>query len=288
MLKGRNAIITGASQGLGKAIAAAYLREGASVLICSSDGEAIAAAARELSPLAAPGQSVLPFKCDVSRTEDMDAMFARAFDAFGDLHILVNNAGVSGPLGAIEDIDWGQWVAAIEVNLIGMAYGCRLAVPHFKARNYGKIVNISGGGATSPLPGISAYAASKAGVVRFTETLAGELSQYRIDVNSIAPGALKTRIMADFVAAGPERIGAAFHARISEISAAGGTPLEVGASCCVYLGSAESDGITGKLVAAPWDRWREFQNHAADLNNSDIYTLRRILPKDRGKDWGDD
>jgi NAD(P)-dependent dehydrogenase (short-subunit alcohol dehydrogenase family) len=159
-------------------------------------------------------------------------------------------------------------------------------LPHLKSRRYGKIVNISGGGATNPLPRISAYAASKAAVVRFTETLAEEVKEFRIDVNAVAPGALATRLTEQLLAAGPERAGAAFHARIAKSYAEGGTPLDTPANLCVHLGSADSDGLTGKLIAAVWDPWAEFHDHRAELDGTDIYTLRRITPKDRGMTWG--
>lgn len=255
-------------------------------MLCDRSG-AVEAVRERLTRRLQPGQKVLAMACDVAEAKDLDALFARTVAELPSLDILVNNAGVHGPLGRIDEIDWEQWVDAIRINLLGTVYACRLAVPIFKAHGYGKIINLSGGGATVPLPGISSYAASKAAVVRFTETLAEELAEYRIDVNAVAPGALKTRIMAGFVAAGPDKVGHEFHKRISAISAEGGTPLSVGARCCVYLGSAESDGITGKLVAAQWDPWPEFQSHAADLKGSDIYTLRRIIPKDRGKTWGE-
>jgi NAD(P)-dependent dehydrogenase (short-subunit alcohol dehydrogenase family) len=285
-LQGRCAVITGAGQGLGEAIAEHYVSEGASVLLCDRSG-AVESVRVRLAAVAGKDQKVIAVTCDIAKPKDLEALFRRALADLPPIDILVNNAGVHGPLGHIEDIDWGQWVDAVSINLLGTVYACRLAVPVFKSRGYGKIINLSGGGATVPLPGISAYAASKAALVRFTETLAEELKDYRIDVNALAPGALKTRIMAGFVAAGPEKIGVEFHRRISELSAQGGTPLSVGARCCVYLGSAESDGITGKLVAAQWDPWPDFQSHMADLKGSDIYTLRRIIPKDRGKPWGD-
>ena len=121
---------------------------------------------------------------------DVDGLFAAAANAFGKLDIVVNNAGVYGPMGSIETIDWDEWVQAIAINLNGLVYCCRKAVEAFKPHRYGKIINLSGGGATNPLPGISAYAASKAAVVRFTETLALEVKEFGIDVNAVAPGAL--------------------------------------------------------------------------------------------------
>jgi NAD(P)-dependent dehydrogenase (short-subunit alcohol dehydrogenase family) len=96
---------------------------------------------------------------------------------------------VYGPKGAIEDVDWAEWVQALNVNLLGTILCCRSVLPHFRVQRRGKIVLLSGGGATKPMPFLSAYAASKAAVVRFGETLAGEVRGAGIDVNSVAPGA---------------------------------------------------------------------------------------------------
>ncbi len=145
---------------------------------------------------------------------------------------------------------------------------------------------LSGGGATNPLPNISAYAASKAAVIRLMETLAEELKPFHVDVNAIAPGALKTRFVEQVLAAGAEKVGAEFFAKNKKWSEEGAVPLELGASVAVYLASAQSDGITGKLISAQWDPWEKLHEFKGDLGG-DIYTLRRIVPKDRGKTWGD-
>ena len=119
---------------------------------------------------------------------------------------MINNAGVVGPSGAIDAIDWEEWVRAIQVNLLGSVLMSRAVLPHFKTLGRGKIIQLSGGGATNPLPGLSAYATSKAAVIRFVETLAEETRANHIDVNAIAPGALNTRMLDEFLAAGPARI----------------------------------------------------------------------------------
>jgi NAD(P)-dependent dehydrogenase (short-subunit alcohol dehydrogenase family) len=215
----------------------------------------------------------------------VDRVASAALGEFQQVHVLVNNAGIYGPLGPIEEIDWEAWVQAIEINLFGSILMCRALLAHFKAHRYGKIVQLSGGGATTPLPRISAYAASKAAVVRFAETLAEEVRENGIDVNAIAPGALNTRLLDEVLAVGPERVGPAFYERSLKQKAEGGAPLDRGASLAVFLGSAASDGITGKLLSALWDPWETLPEHLDDLGRTDVYTLRRIVPADRGLPW---
>lgn len=286
-LAGRNAIVTGASQGLGKAIAEAYVRAGASVWLCARDAVLLDRVRAELSAVAGPGQRVRATPADVSSEDQVMRLVHTAIDEFSRIHVLVNNAGVYGPLGPIDEIDWSEWVHAIAINLIGSVLCCRALVPHFKPYRYGKIVQLSGGGATSPLPNISAYAASKAGIVRFVETLAEEAREFGIDVNAMAPGALDTRLLDHLLASGPARVGQKFYDQMVTLKAAGGTPLDRGAALAVYLGSAASDGLTGKLMSAVWDPWESLGEHLADLQCTDVYTLRRIVPKDRGLAWGD-
>jgi 3-oxoacyl-[acyl-carrier protein] reductase len=190
-------------------------------------------------------------------------------------------------MGLIEEVDWAEWVRAVEINLFGSILMCRALLPHFKARRYGKVVQLSGGGATNPLPRISAYAASKAAIVRFVETLAEEVRGDGIDVNAIAPGALNTRLLDEVLAGGPDRVGQAFYDRSLKQKDEGGAPLDRGADLAVFLASAASDGITGKLLSAVWDPWETLGEHRDDLQRTDVYTLRRIVPADRNLDWGE-
>jgi NAD(P)-dependent dehydrogenase (short-subunit alcohol dehydrogenase family) len=285
VLSGRTAIITGASQGLGLAIARAYVAAGASVAICGRDATALEKAASELRERAGDGR-VLSEVADVANESDVALFTASAMNRFHRIDILVNNAGIYGPLGAIESVDWTEWVKAIEINLFGSILFCRALLPHFKGNRYGKIIQLSGGGATNPLPRISAYAASKAAVVRFAETLAEEVREFGIDINSIAPGALNTRLLDEVLAAGPDAVGEPFYRRSMQQKESGGAGFDRGAELAVFLASAESDGISGKLISAVWDPWKDFVEHRAELTESDVYTLRRIVPKDRGFGWG--
>jgi NAD(P)-dependent dehydrogenase (short-subunit alcohol dehydrogenase family) len=283
-LEGRVALVTGASQGLGLEIARAYVAAGASVMMCARDGVLLDACRRELGAGAGSGQRVLACAADVSSPEQVDALVAATFGAFPRLHVLVNNAGVYGPMGPIESVDWTAWAKAFEINVYGSVLMCRAVVPHFRSHRYGKIVQLSGGGATSPLPRISAYAASKAAIVRFAETLSEEVRDANIDVNAIAPGALNTRLLDEVLAAGPATVGATFYQKAVKQKETGGAPLDLGARLCVYLASSQSDGITGKLISAQWDPWKNLEQFRNELQG-DIYTLRRIVPEDRGKRW---
>ena len=284
-LEHRAALITGASQGLGREIAAGYVRAGASVMLAARDPEALEATRAALQPFVGASQRILARSCDVSKPDQVARLVDDALATFPELDILVNSAGVYGPKGPIEDNDWAAWVAAIEVDLFGAVLLCRAIVPHLKRHGYGKIVQLSGGGATAPLPRLSAYAASKAAVVRFCETIAVELAPHRIDVNCIAPGALNTRMLDEILAAGPGAVGEDFYARSVKQKSEGGAPLERGAALAVFLGSPVSDGVTGRLLSAIWDPWDGLAARRDELANSDIYTLRRIVPRDRGKDW---
>jgi 3-oxoacyl-[acyl-carrier protein] reductase len=284
-LKGKQALITGATEGLGAAIAEHYVAAGASVMLCARSEAALKTVVERLRFAASDDQRVEYQRTDVSVVSDVDRLVLQSLDAFPDLSILVNNAGIYGPIGLLEEIDWAEWTKAVEINLYGTVYPCRALLPHFKRQGYGKIINLSGGGATKPLPRLSSYAASKAAVVRFTETLALECGEYGIDVNSVAPGALATRMTEQLLNAGPDRAGAALHSQMSKVYAEGGTPLERAASLCVYLGSSASDGITGRLISAVWDPWSTLADRRSELASSDIYTLRRISPGDRGKSW---
>ncbi|HSY75120.1 MAG TPA: SDR family oxidoreductase, partial [Dongiaceae bacterium] len=272
-------------QGLGKAIAEHFLREGASVVICSRGEKELLATRDELAKKF-PAQKVFAKTCDVSSEIQVNELVAFALRELGSLNALVLNAGIYGPMGATESVSLEEWKRALEINLYGVLLPSRAVIPHFKKNGRGKIIVLSGGGATNPLPNISAYAASKAAVIRLMETLAEELKPFHVDVNAIAPGALATRLVDEVLAAGPEKVGAAFFEKNKTWKEKGAVPLELGASVAVYLASTQSDGITGKLISAQWDPWEKLHEFKGDLGG-DIYTLRRIVPRDRGKTWGD-
>jgi 3-oxoacyl-[acyl-carrier protein] reductase len=284
VLAGRGAIVTGGSQGLGRAIAETFMQAGASVLLVARGQPMLEAARAALQRLAMrPGQVVAALAADVSEPEACAAVVERAQAILPDVGILINAAGVYGPIGRIEEVAWAAWVEALRINVFGTALMCRAVIPLLRARGSGKIVNLSGGGATAPLPRFSAYAAAKAAVVRLTETLAEELRDARIDVNAIAPGALNTRLLDEVLAAGPTAAGEAFYQRALRQRADGGVPLARGAALALFLASPASDGLTGRLLSAVWDDWAGLAGRGAELTGTDLYTLRRVTPPEASR-----
>lgn len=287
VLANRKAIITGGSQGLGLQIALNFIAKGADVMICGRNPDTLEAARAKLFAEAESNQRVVALVADVSNQSDVERVFAETILTLGGCHILVNNAGIYGPKGNLESIDWNDWLKTMEINIYGSVLMSRAVLPYFKQRRYGKIIQLSGGGATNPLPLISAYAVSKAAIVRFAETLAEEVRGFGIDVNAIAPGALNTRMLDEILEVGPEKVGAEFYEKSLKQKNSGGAPLSRGADLAVFLASAESDGVTAKLISAIWDDWESWGESVDVLNSSDVYTLRRITERDRDINLGD-
>jgi 3-oxoacyl-[acyl-carrier protein] reductase len=193
----------------------------------------------------------------------------------GGIDILINNAGVQGPIGKIEDVDFSAWQQTFAVNLFAPARLSQLLIPQMRRRGGGKIINISGGGATSPRPNFSAYGVSKCALVRLTETLAHELTGSGIDVNAVAPGAMNTRMLEEVIAAGPRAAAPEYEAAMSRACNGGDSPAWA-AELVIFLCSRACDGITGRLISAVWDDWKNLPIQRDNLIGSERYTLRRV------------
>lgn len=272
-LDGRTVLITGGSRGIGEAVALAFARTGARLALVArspADLERVAVAGREL------GVQVLAVSADVARRADVERGVALALEVFDGIDVLVNAAGIYGPIGPLAECDMDCWAAAIGTNLMGTAYVLRAVLPGMIARRKGCVINFSGGGAVSPFPRFSAYSAAKAAVVRLTETVAEEVKEYGVRVNAIAPGAVNTRMLDEALAAGAQRVGKEFYAKAREQKSKGGTSPERAAELAVFLASPEAAGITGRLISAVWDDWKSLAGRGAELAGSAMYTLRRI------------
>ena len=285
---GKIAVISGANRGFGLEISRKFLSSGASVVMCAREGALLQKAESDLLKTLRSGQNILIASVDVSNEISVNGLIEKTLSKFSKIDILVNNAGIYGPMGPIESLDINEWRKALDINLIGSVLMARAVLPAMKRQKRGKIIQISGGGATQPLPNISAYATSKAAIVRFAETLSEEVKGFGIDVNSLAPGALNTRMLEEVLMAGPEAVGKDFYERSLQQKETGGASIDRATELALFLASSKSDGITGKLISAAWDNWEEWPNHITELRSTDAYTLRRIVGSDRDlKGWGD-
>jgi NAD(P)-dependent dehydrogenase (short-subunit alcohol dehydrogenase family) len=273
-LKGKVAIVTGAGRGIGQAAALAFAREGAKLVLVARTTPELEKVAAQVKHLGSEG---LVARADVSNLQDVDQTVRIALDQYGCVDILVNAAAVHGPVGRLWEANADRWVEAVQINLLGTFFACRRVLPHMIGKGAGKIINFSGGGATSPSPRLSAYGASKAAIVRLTETLAAELADFNIQVNAVAPGLVDTNIHDDILAAGENAGDLLQDVRRLRQNGTGAVPVELAAELAIFLASSRSGGLTGKLIAAPYDGWQEWnQQRIAELMNTPWFTLRRM------------
>jgi len=280
-LRDRVALVTGGSQGIGKAIVRRLLEEGARVAFCGRNIQHLKAAAAELSGV---GAECFPLQADVGDPHEVERLASVTLERFERIDILVNNAGIYGPIGPAWENDPRHWQETVTINLVGAFLLCQAVVPAMIRAGRGKIINMSGGGAATPFPRFSAYAVSKAALVRFTETLAVELADHNIQVNAVAPGFVATRLHEQTLEAG-ERAGGEFLRKTREQLAQGGVDPAIPAALVAFLASEKADRITGKFISSIWDNWADFESHLDEIAKTDLYTLRRIVPADRGLSW---
>lgn len=234
----RVAIVTGAARGIGKAIALAFVREGAKVSLVDTDAEKLDVLRNEI----AKGKGVaIAFSCDITKSADVGEMVRQTQKAFGRIDILVNNAGIIRR-GTIETVTEEDWDRVIEVNLKG-AFNCSKAVVEImKAQHYGRIVNVSSiAGKLGDITSAPGYGPSKAGVDALTKTLARQLAGYGIQVNGVAPHAIETEMSAQWTEERRREIIASIP--LGRL----GKPEEV-AEAVLFLVSDKASFITGEIL----------------------------------------
>jgi NAD(P)-dependent dehydrogenase (short-subunit alcohol dehydrogenase family) len=269
-LEGRVALITGGSRGIGQAIALAFAQAGATTTIVARDTEELR---RSAEAIARDGKRPLTIAGDVSSREFCITAVQRVERELGALDVLVNAAGIQGPIGAMETLDEAAVRQTLDVNLFGTMWMMQAAIPVMKQRGRGAIVNLSGGGATSARPMFSAYAMSKVAVVRLTESAAIELESHGIRINAIAPGAVNTR-MTDEVERAGDRAGARAREEVRVQRESGGADPRIAAALAVWLASDKAAHVTGRLISALWDEWQALISSGKPLD-PDAFTLRR-------------
>lgn len=280
------AVVTGGSTGIGLACAAEIVRLGGRVVLYARRRAALDSALATLERMA-PGraEAVAGDVTDPAGVERLFDVADKVADRAGGSLAAVHAAGVLSAIGAVVDVEPPAWFETIRINLFGSFLVARAACRRLIARGArGSVVLFSGGGATSPFPNYTAYGCGKAAVVRLVETLAEEMAPHGIRVNGIAPGFVATGIHEATLRAGAAA-GPAYLERTRRELSEGGVPAERAARAVAFLLSGASEGVTGRLVAAAHDDWARWPEHLRELGGSDLFTLRRIVPRDRGMSW---
>jgi NAD(P)-dependent dehydrogenase (short-subunit alcohol dehydrogenase family) len=268
------ALVSGAGRGIGAAVARALANAGFTIWGVSRTTAELEAVCESIR---AKGGKAYAHSGDVARHGAAAGIVRECVRVVGVPDVLVNAAGGQGAIGELAGADPAEWWSILELNLRGTVQMCAAVLPGMLERGRGVIINFSGGGATAPMPNFSAYAASKAAVVRFTETLALEVRDRGVLVNAVAPGVVDTRIQDAVLGAGP-RAGAEYdRMKAMRETGAGSVPPELAAELCVHLSTGRTGGLTGKLISAPHDGWREWTAADIDaLSAGPWLTLRRI------------
>jgi NAD(P)-dependent dehydrogenase (short-subunit alcohol dehydrogenase family) len=265
-LAGRRILVIGGSKGIGLEVSRGLARRGARVVVAARGQAAVRDAVAGLE-----GGGHDNVQLDVS---DLTAWTSamRAVDEGGPLHGLVTAAGVLGPIGSLEDVDPRAVTEAIHINLLGTMWALRHCLPRLKAVA-GRAVTFTGGGATAPLPRYDAYAVSKAAVARLTENIA---AAGEIEINAVAPGFVATGMHEGTLAAGPEAAGADYYRRTQAQLAQGGFPASRAADLVAFLLSDAAAGISGRVISAQWDPWRDEGFRQRLRQDPSLARLRRI------------
>jgi NAD(P)-dependent dehydrogenase (short-subunit alcohol dehydrogenase family) len=266
----KSIVITGASSGIGAALTKAFARDGQRLFICARRSDRLAQVARDLP-------SVFHAACDVTHESEVESFFARVRERTPSVDVLIHCAAVMGPIGPITEIDSEAWLSALRTDLFSAVLVIKHVVPLMKRERRPRILLLSGGGAFDPMPNLSAYGVSKAGIVRLAETLAVELAPRNIAVNVFAPGFVATQIFDEMLEAGRERGGAIYDTVVKLLSEWGEDDIAAPIECARYLISEAAAELTGKTISARFDPWDEpeFGECLRDIVRSRIYATQR-------------
>jgi dolichol-phosphate mannosyltransferase len=268
-------VIAGASSGIGASLAVSLSETGHTVFACSRNLDRLRAAF-ENRP------QVQYSVCDVGDENAVKAFVAFVGSRTAKVDVLINCAGSFGAIGAIDQVESQVWIRTFQDNLFGAFLSIKHFLPLLALSEAPQVLNFAGGGAFNPFPNFSAYACSKAAIVRLTETLAIELAPKGITVNAIAPGIITTKVHEGTLEAGAERAGLLQYRRTQDMmrdkaSGSNQARMETVQKCIRALISEEYFGLTGKTISANFDPWASdaFRNHLVDITRSELYTMRR-------------
>lgn len=279
----KSIVITGASSGIGAALARTFARDGHRLFVCARRLDKLAEAMKGLS-------ETFYTTCDVSDEAEVQRFIGEVAQRTPSIDVVIHCAAVIGPVGRITDIDSNAWLEALKTDLFGAFLVTKYTVPHMLAERRPRIILLSGGGAFDPMPNLSAYGISKAGIIRLAETLAVELAPLNIAVNVFAPGFVATDIFNSMLEAGPERGGVLYETVVKLLNDWHDSDIDLPIGLARYLISDESAPLTGKTISARYDPWDtpEFAAHLADIVASRLYaTCRSTLDHFTGQPFAD-
>jgi NAD(P)-dependent dehydrogenase (short-subunit alcohol dehydrogenase family) len=280
----RVGVIAGATGFLGGLLARHYAKLGTDVILIGKDEIKLRNLKRELESIADTKVTVVSLDFEASYISELSAIIENFTD---QIDFFISTIGSQHPISPVllsEDHDWS---ASIQTNLILPVSLAKFFAGVFYETGQGSIILTSGGGATNGRANFSAYASAKAGLVRFVETFAAELVESNVRINAIAPGVMPSKMMDEIAGSSALSAGKDEVEKAQEVLDMKVWDPALILSLCDFLVSEESKGISGKLISAEWDNWREWPRHVHELRASDLYTLRRITGRERGQSWGD-
>jgi NAD(P)-dependent dehydrogenase (short-subunit alcohol dehydrogenase family) len=266
-LEGQVAIVTGAGRGIGRAIALAFAREGAKVAATARTKSQIDETAALIGK---SGGQAVAIPGDITDPNSVASLVDQVTRRFGPVDALVNNAAHTSNAARLWESDPDEWWRCVEVNLRGPFLGIRAVLPAMMERHSGRIINISSRSAGIASPGRSEYAASKAALVRMTDTLAEEVKDLGISVFAVHPGRVPTEASQHFLASpAGQRWSVEAGAVLKQLEA----PPERCADLCVFLASGKADGLSGRFLSV-FDNVEDLAHRAAEVQRDDLYALR--------------
>lgn len=270
-LADHNVLITGAGRGIGKRLVMGFASAGASLGLLARSQPELDLARLEIEHA---GAKAIALAADVRDYRAVVAAVEKMCAELGSVDALICAAAVQGPIGPLIDTDPRAWMDAVETNLFGVVNACRAVLPGMIARRRGKIIVLGGGGGANARPNFTAYAASKAAGARFVESLAEEVREHNIQVNTMAPGGTFTNMTDEILRAG-ERAGWKEQEDAQQVRRSGGVQPNRQIQLALFLASQRSNHISGKMIHVK-DDWQKLEHTNI---HPDIYTLRRVQKK---------
>ena len=279
LLKDKVAIVTGGSRGIGKAIAERFAQEGCNLMLASRTKSELEKTAESIKKQFSV--NISSYQTDIGNENEVASMVQKTIAEFGKIDILINNAAIVGPTGEISQINGREFFNTLKNNIGGTVFCTKAVIPHMKSQKRGCIINLSGGGGLYPLPYYDAYSASKAAIVRLTENFALELEKFNIFVTAISPGAVNTKMFDEQLKIGKNTIGEKNWQALQDRLASGGDSIDKASELALFIACQNRKELNGRVISAIWDNWENISKQKEKIIDTDVFQMRRIVPKDR-------